>query len=244
MPRIRSIKPEFFTSEVVCSLPLRARLTWIGLWTHCDNFGRCKDNSKLIKAAVWPLDDVSIKDIESDLNTLADCRLIVRYTVAGKPYLAIANWTEHQYGANKGEPKWPGPHEADPCLEKSGQDLDESESDSDQSGPNQGSGVRGQDGKGAHSREPDPFDEFWTTYPRRAAKPDAGRAWAKAVKVDAPEIIIKGAARYRDDPNRDPAFTMLPATWLNRHAWNDDPQPPRNGSPKPQQQSFLQPWQK
>lgn len=96
MPRIRSIKPSFFASEDVSVLPLRARLTWIGLWTHCDDQGRAKDNLKLIKAAVWPLDDVSLRDIEEDLVTLADHGRIVRYEVDGKGYLAITNWGAHQ----------------------------------------------------------------------------------------------------------------------------------------------------
>ncbi|WP_433225494.1 hypothetical protein [Actinomadura formosensis] len=96
MARIRSIKPGFFASEDVSALPLRARLTWIGLWTHCDDKGRTKDNVKLIKAAVWPLDDVSLRDIEDDLTTLAGHGRIVRYEVAGQRYLAITNWGDHQ----------------------------------------------------------------------------------------------------------------------------------------------------
>jgi hypothetical protein len=96
MARIRTIKPDFFVSDTVSALPLRARLTWIGLWTHCDDYGRCRDNTKLIKAAVWPLDDVSIRDIEIDLNTLADRGLIYRYVVDGKNYLAVTSWAEHQ----------------------------------------------------------------------------------------------------------------------------------------------------
>lgn len=109
MARIRNIKPEFFTSEAVSALPLRARLTWIGLWTHCDNHGRARDNVKLIKAAVWPLDNVSLRDIEEDLATLAEQGRIVRYEVDGKRYLEVTNWGEHQYGAFKGPAKCPGP---------------------------------------------------------------------------------------------------------------------------------------
>ncbi|MGH3771893.1 MAG: hypothetical protein ACRDRW_10925 [Pseudonocardiaceae bacterium] len=45
---------------------------------------------------MWPLDDVSIKDIEIDLNTLADRGLIYRYTVDDKNYLAVTSWAEHQ----------------------------------------------------------------------------------------------------------------------------------------------------
>lgn len=109
MARIRSIKPDFFTSEDVSALPLRARLTWIGLWTHCDDHGRTKDNVKLIKAAVWPLDDVSLKDIEEDLGTLADRTRIVRYTVDDRAYLAVVNWHDHQAIPKPSKPRCPPP---------------------------------------------------------------------------------------------------------------------------------------
>ena len=96
MPRIRTIKPDFFTSDTVSALPLRARLTWIGLWTHCDDYGRCRDNVRLVKAAVWPLDDVSLRDIEGDLDDLEQANVVYRYIVEGKGYLQVTNWTEHQ----------------------------------------------------------------------------------------------------------------------------------------------------
>ncbi|MFE0021934.1 hypothetical protein [Amycolatopsis sp. NPDC059021] len=96
MPRIRTIKPSFFRSEDVSALPLRARLTWIGLWTHCDDAGRTKDNARLIKGDIWPLDDVSLADIEEDLETLAAHERIVRYRVGGRRYLEIVNWSDHQ----------------------------------------------------------------------------------------------------------------------------------------------------
>lgn len=97
MPRIRSIKPGFFTSEDVSVLPLRARLTWIGLWTHCDDHGRAKDNTRLIKAALWALDDVTLKDVDEDLELLAAQGRIVRYEVSGNRYLAVTNWGAHQH---------------------------------------------------------------------------------------------------------------------------------------------------
>lgn len=96
MPRIRSIKPSFFQSDDVSALPLRARLTWIGLWTHCDDAGRTKDHARLIKAAIWPLDEVSLADIEEDLSILYSQGRIVRYEVNGQRYLEITNWSEHQ----------------------------------------------------------------------------------------------------------------------------------------------------
>src|SRR6185369_11961504 len=88
--------PSFFQSDDVSALPLRARLTWIGLWTQCDDQGRTKDHARLIKAAIWPLDNVSLADIEEDLTTLAEQGRIVRYTAAGQRYLEIVNWDVHQ----------------------------------------------------------------------------------------------------------------------------------------------------
>lgn len=78
---------------------------------------------------------------------------------------------------------------------------------------------------------PDPWDRFWTAYPRHEKKVDARRAWDKAIKVADPEVIIAGAVRYRDDPNRDAGFTAHPSTWLNGGRWADDPMPRRrNGA--------------
>lgn len=109
MPRIRSIKPDFFKSEDVSTLPLRARLTWIGLWTQCDDHGRYKDSARLIKGDLWSLDDVSLRDIEEDLSILEKGRRLVRYEVDGKQYLAIVNWHAHQAINRPGKPKHPSP---------------------------------------------------------------------------------------------------------------------------------------
>ena len=111
MARIRTIKPSFFRSEDVSALPLRARLTWIGLWTQCDDAGRTKDNARLIKGDIWPLDDVSLRDIEDDLATLAVHGRIVRYTVAGGQFLAIVNWRGHQAIAKPSASRYPPPPE-------------------------------------------------------------------------------------------------------------------------------------
>ena len=72
------------------------------------------------------------------------------------------------------------------------------------------------------------FEEFWKTYPRKEAKGTARRAWLKAVRVAAPELIIAGALRYTNDPNREPSFTAHAATWLNGERWLDGSLPGRD----------------
>ncbi|MGW4786150.1 hypothetical protein [Streptomyces sp. NPDC004230] len=113
MARIRTIKPEFFTSLTVADLTPEQRLTFIGLWTHVDDAGRCVDDPRLIKAAIWPLDDRTAADIEIDLKALTESSLITRYGLNRKRYLAVTNWEEHQRINRPTESKLPAPEEGD-----------------------------------------------------------------------------------------------------------------------------------
>ena len=97
MARIRSIKPEIRISETVNSWPVEVRYFWIMLWGYVDDHGRGRDNAKLIVADTYPLDDsVTAEDVAQWLHILAKAKVIQRYTVAGKSYLAVTNWSEHQ----------------------------------------------------------------------------------------------------------------------------------------------------
>lgn len=98
MARIRTIKPSFFTSETITSIhPRDARLTFVGLWTHCDDEGRCLDNPRLIRAALWPLDDdVSPDVVDNHLQLIEERSLIVRYGARRKRLVQVTNWAEHQ----------------------------------------------------------------------------------------------------------------------------------------------------
>ena len=69
------------------------------------------------------------------------------------------------------------------------------------------------------------FDKFWSVYPKKADKPLALRSFTKALGRATLDIIIAGAERYRDDPNREPCFTKNPSTWLNADAWENAPLP-------------------
>jgi hypothetical protein len=114
MARIRTIKPEFFTSLTIADLPLTARLTFIGLWTHVDDAGRCVDDARLIKAAAWPLDDRTAADIEIDLKLLTESSLITRYMLNQKRYLVVTGWSEHQRINRPTPSKLPAPEQGEP----------------------------------------------------------------------------------------------------------------------------------
>src|SRR5258707_13245325 len=99
MARIRSIKPEFFTSERIATLPLSARLTFIGLWTYVDDNGVGLDNERLVLAAVWPLEEDVIATLQrtrEDLWSLARAGHIKRYRSGSGGFLYITSCGAHQ----------------------------------------------------------------------------------------------------------------------------------------------------
>jgi uncharacterized protein YdaU (DUF1376 family) len=70
------------------------------------------------------------------------------------------------------------------------------------------------------------FDEvFWPAYPRKVAKPDALRAFAKARAKAELAAIMAGLQRHLpcDQWTADPTKIPHPSTWLNGERWNDTP---------------------
>lgn len=95
--RIRTIKPAFWGSLSIAALPIQTRLHFIGLWNYADDEGRGIDDPRLLKAALWPLDDkVGISKVAAMQTELAKAGRIVRYTDGERTYFQVVNWTIHQ----------------------------------------------------------------------------------------------------------------------------------------------------
>jgi len=108
--RIRSVHPDICQSEAMAAISASGERTFVRLWTHCDDDGRCVDNPRLIKAALYPLhEDVTATTLETDLLELTDAGLIVRYAVDGKRYLVIRSWAEYQHPQRPRASKYPPP---------------------------------------------------------------------------------------------------------------------------------------
>ena len=73
---------------------------------------------------------------------------------------------------------------------------------------------------------PDAFADFWQQYPKKAAKPDAMKAWRKLkpsgqllVDLMAGLAIQKVSDQWRKNGGE---FIPHPATWLNKRRWEDE----------------------
>ena len=110
MARIRTIKPDFWTSDQIMSLSRNARLTFIGLWNFCDDEGRHKWSARQVKAEVFPGDDDIDAALVADwLGELERGGLVKRYRNGGDELLAVTGWHKHQRIDKRQKPKFAGP---------------------------------------------------------------------------------------------------------------------------------------
>ena len=241
MARIRSIKPEFWSDRKLArALSRDARLLYIGLWNHADEHARLLGDVRLIKGAIFPYDDdLDAVTVARLLAQVIDSGRAIAYEVDGDPYLWLPKLADHQrlepgrvesrlpvppatgqldmFGDGNAPPCEPGANGSAPGADKSALAR-----------AVQVAGSREQVAGNTAARRADlsapgdRFDEFWAVYPKRVGKGQAGKAWAKAIKLADPQVIIAAAAAFRDSPRRSPDFTKHPATWLNAQCWTDE----------------------
>ena len=93
MPRIRTVKPEFFSHEGLAALPFAARLLAIGLLQIADGEGRMRWIPKQIEAHVFPFDVV---DLDALATGLEGAGFLLRYGDGTRLYATIPNFGKHQ----------------------------------------------------------------------------------------------------------------------------------------------------
>src|SRR5471030_364098 len=91
MARIRTIKPEFFTSDDICALSPLARLLYVGLWCEADRAGRLVWLPRVFKRRYLPDDACDIDRLAGELLTRG---LVVLY---GEGLAYIPTFSRHQH---------------------------------------------------------------------------------------------------------------------------------------------------
>lgn len=209
MARIRTIKPEFFTSEDIVSLSPMSRLLYIALWCEADREGRMLWKPKTFKMRYFPADECAISDMCSELLEAG----LVRLYGDGLAYIPKFGMHQHLNPRESGS-LLPGPEESSRVPDASARVSDV-----------QG----GREGKVKRTRVDDAagFESFWTIYPNRKAKQDAFKAWLKLAPDETLQAsILKAVAQqsqgvdWRREGGR---FVPHASTWLNGGRWADEP---------------------
>lgn len=96
MARIRSLKPEFWTSEQIAECSPNARLLFIGIWSFADDSGIHKASLKRLKMEVFPSDAFDIPTVGVWVEELINAELVEHYKVEANAYWRVTGWTKHQ----------------------------------------------------------------------------------------------------------------------------------------------------
>lgn len=98
MARIRTIKPEFFTSSDIIELTPLSRLFYVALWCESDREGRLNWNPKTFKLRYFPADKCDIIKMSEELIEVG---LIIIYEADGREYAEIPSFQHHQVINNR-----------------------------------------------------------------------------------------------------------------------------------------------
>lgn len=111
----RIIKESICTNEQIDSLSPFEEICFYRLIVNCDDYGRCDARTAVLRARLFPLRDLSNKEIEDALDALQCAGLIARYTVDDRPYLCLLGWNRNQKVRTKRakHPAPPGWQESD-----------------------------------------------------------------------------------------------------------------------------------
>ena len=104
----------------------------------------------------------------------------------------------------------------------------------------------GQSGQMSHENDlPEGFEAFWKTYPRKTAKANALKAWAKLKpNAELATKIMQSVAYHcvcADWVKDGGQFIPHPATWLNGKRWEDELRPVGNVHHLPARRGAIEP---
>jgi hypothetical protein len=166
VPRIRSLKPEFWSDSDLADLPRDARLLYMGLWNLSDEHGRLRGDARYVKGQLFPYDDdLDPAAIDKLLDILDEAGKALQYDADGKPFIYLPTLGRHQrLEPTKVASKLPAPpdlvsesSQPEPHADEPAPDPDEPARDADTNALLYGSGIRDQGlGAGADSAAPSP----------------------------------------------------------------------------------------
>jgi hypothetical protein len=225
MARIRTIKPEFFTSADSVSLSPLARLFYVSLWCQADREGRLKWNAETLKMRCLPADDCDINELA---NELVSRGMIILYHTKGMDLCFIPTFSEHQVINNREGSSILPEYDDDQktVTRESGVNTRESGRE----------GRKGKEGKGKetssdcffedqeiNTKPESTFDDWYKHYPKKVGRGQAEKAYKSAIKDVPFDQLVSATKAYSDLFEGKPKdYIKHPATWLNGKCWLDE----------------------
>lgn len=104
----RIIKESICTSDTVDALTWFEEVLFYRLIVNCDDYGRYDARPAIIRGKLFPLKDVTVKQVNEAIIKLSTVGIAKLYEVDGRPYLQLCTWADHQSIRAK-KSKFPAP---------------------------------------------------------------------------------------------------------------------------------------
>ena len=157
MARIRTIKPEFFTSPDTAKASTDARLFYIALWCWADDWGIGEANLNALLGFAFPEDDEKTrKEIQSLCKEVSAAYGTMFYTNNGRHFYQILSWDEHQKTQRRAQRRNPSHDDPNSLPDKriygehAGSEHLQGNSESTQGNDGDGTGEHRNIGTGEH----------------------------------------------------------------------------------------------
>lgn len=217
MARIRTIKPEFFTSEDIVSLSPFARLLYVAIWCEADREGRLVWKPLTLKLRYFPADNC---DINAMCEEILSAKLVVLY---GAGYAYIPSFKAHQHlNPREAVSQLPEPDASSTRAPRVGTRQSR---DSDAQVGREGKGKEGDTRDASREELPPGFADFWKTWPNTDRKQARGKcldAWKKAHgERDAAVILahVESLKLSQSWTKNNGEFIPAPLVYLNKKSW-------------------------
>jgi hypothetical protein len=114
LPRIRSIKPEFWLNEDVAEWSRDTRLVFLGLLTYCQDHGVGSANVRRLASQILPMDEPveASTIIRRALDECSRTGQVVVYEHDGRPLYWVVKFSDHQRVDRPGKCDLPLPTDA------------------------------------------------------------------------------------------------------------------------------------
>lgn len=221
------------------------------LVAHSDDFGRLQGDCFTVKHLIDPSSPRPIPEFERALVALHDVGLIVWYEVAGRRYIQIEHFDEHQSGLTKRtSPKFPEPPgDSSNFLESPDQSNSLGNGTSvkvtEKSFELKGTEQKGTEGKRTTRVARAAFDAWIAIYPKQE---DVEKAWAEWKKLNPSEAEIaqimaatQGQRSRKEWLDDDGKYIPLPKNWLRGKRWTDRITRESEGTSKGQVRTTMTP---
>jgi hypothetical protein len=96
MARKRMIDPKFWQDDKMMSLTPMHRLLFIGIWNFSDDAGIHKNSDSMLKAEVFPCDDITVEEVGELKDELIQQELIIPFNSEGIELFYVKNWKIYQ----------------------------------------------------------------------------------------------------------------------------------------------------